>query len=193
MNSSAATNRREALIKLLQDQDGDVRTAASSSLERLESAGSIDEIVQLLKEGTRAEKIRAIHALGEIGGELVLPALTFCASRPEEDLKVAAIDALGKVGHLSALSPLLERLQERNPPVQARAIAAISHYRAPGLVGAIKPFLAAGDGLLDAEAALALGRIGDHTLEGRLIDLLSSPHPSTREAAAIALGLLPLS
>lgn len=192
MNSSAATKRREALVNLLQDPDCDVRTAASTSLEHLESAGSIDEFIQLLKEGNRVEKIRAIHALGEIGGEAVLAALTFCATLSDEDLKAAAIDALGKVGHLSALSPLLERLQERNPTIQARAIAAISQYRAPGLVGAIKPFLSAGDGLLDAEAALALGRIGDHTLESRLIELLSSPHPSTRQAAATALGSLPL-
>ena len=45
---------------------------------------------------------------------------------------------------------------------------------------------------LYAEAAIALGRIGDFRLESRLIRLLRSPHVRTREAAAIALGNLPL-
>jgi len=58
------------------------------------------------------------------------------------------------------------------------------------LVTAILPFLEAGDGLLDAEAACTLGHIGDGILESKIMELLRSPHQHTREAAALALGTL---
>ena len=51
---------------------------------------------------------------------------------------------------------------------------------------------AAARGFADAEAALALGKIGDCRLEDRLIKMVHSPHPRTREAAAMALGQLSL-
>jgi HEAT repeat protein len=54
------------------------------------------------------------------------------------------------------------------------------------------PFLDAGDGLLDAEAVTSLARLGKANLETKFIDLLKSPHPQTREAAALALAKLPV-
>jgi HEAT repeat protein len=59
-------------------------------------------------------------------------------------------------------------------------------------VAVLVPFLDAGDGLLDAEAVSALARIGKSSLEAKFMEMLRSPHPQTREAAALALGELPV-
>jgi hypothetical protein len=37
-----------------------------------------------------------------------------------------------------------------------------------------------------------LGQIGDGTLESKIMELLRSPHQHTREGAAQALGILPV-
>lgn len=89
--------------------------------------------------------------------------------------------------------PVLEKhLHEANSAIQAKAIAAIGNCRTPEAAKLLTGFLEASDGFLDAEAAKALGRIGGAELEDKLIALLVSPHPATREAAASALASLPL-
>ncbi len=193
MNSTATDKRRQVLIPLLKDPAEEVRRAAAAALETLEGAGSFDEVVELLKKGSLAEKVRAIHALGEIGGQRVMPPLLYCATRPEVDLRAAAIDVLGRLGHPAALPVLKERLSDRNPGLIGKAIAALGNFSDPEIPALLRPFLDANDGLLEVEALRALAKTGDASLEDRFISLLSSPYPLTREAAADALGRLPLS
>ena len=191
MESASRIKRREAIIPLLKDGSDDVRLAAARALEALEAAQSLEELLTRLKEGDRGAKIGAIYALGRLGGEKVLPILLYCAARPEEDIKCAAVKVLGELAHPQALALLVEKLRDPLVSVRAVAIEALSHYRVAALVPRLLPFLKEGDGLLDAEAALALGRIGDATLEEPLLQLFNSPHPRTRSAAVTALSQLP--
>ena len=193
MNSTATDKRRQVLIPLLKDPVDEVRRAAAAALEALEGAGSFDEVLELLKKGSLAEKVRAIHALGAIGGQRVMPPLLYCATRPEADLRVAAIDNLGRLAHPAALPVLKERLRDPGPGIVAKAIAALGNFSDPEIPGLLVPFLDANDGLQEVEALRALAKTGDAALESRFISLLASPHPLTREAAASALGELPLS
>jgi HEAT repeat protein len=131
-----------------------------------------------------------LYALGKIGGDEVLSPLLYCAARPEEDIKSVAIDILGMLANPRALPILEERLKDPSPAIRAKAIAALGNFRNPSLVPELLPFLDSNDGLLDAEAVTALARIGDSSLEDRFLDLLRSPHPQTRQAVALALGVL---
>lgn len=187
---SSTQKRRDALSALLTDPCEEVRVAAAESLERLENIGSLPEVLEALKKGDLGTKLKALYALGRIGGEQVLSPLLYCASRPEEDIKSVAIEVLGTLGHPKSLPVLMEGLKDPNPTIQAKTIAALKNFKDPALVRALLPFLDAGDGLLDAEAAFTLGHIGDGTLEPKIMELLRSPHQRTREAAAQALGTL---
>jgi HEAT repeat protein len=189
---SSTQNRREALSALLTDPCEEVRVAAAEALERLESIGNLPEVLEALKKGDLGTKLKALYALGRIGGEQVIAPLLYCATRPEEDIKSVAIEVLGDLGHPKALPVLLESLKDPNPTIQAKTIAALKNFKDPSLVPAIKPFLDAGDGLRDAEAACTLGHIADGAFETKIMALLRSPHPRTREAAAQALGTLPV-
>jgi hypothetical protein len=190
MERSPMSKRKELLISLLKDSDIEVSSAAAASLERLENFQSYDEIVEQLKKGGIAEKVRAIYALGAIGGGNVLKPLAYCASRPEEDLKAAAIDVLGNLAQRSTLPVLLEKLKDGNSGIRAKAIKALGNFADRALIPQLLPFLDAGDGLTDVEAALALSKTGDISLEERLMKLASSPVAATRAAAATALGIL---
>jgi HEAT repeat protein len=87
--------RRDALSALLTDPCEEVRTAAAEALERLEGIGSLSEVLEALKKGDLGTRVRCLYALGRIGGEEVLPALLYCASRPEEDIRSVAVEVLG--------------------------------------------------------------------------------------------------
>jgi HEAT repeat protein len=183
-------NRREVLTAMLNDPCEEVRTAAAESLERLEGIGNLSEIFDALKKGSLGTKIKALYALNRIGGDEVLPAVLYCATRPEEDIKSVAVEILGNLANPRAVPVLLECLKETNPAIQAKAIAALGNFKDPSIIDALLPFLDAGDGLLDTEAIASLARIGNGSLETRFIELLNSPHTQTREAAAHALGEL---
>ncbi|MEI8356712.1 MAG: HEAT repeat domain-containing protein, partial [Deltaproteobacteria bacterium] len=61
-------SRRDALIALLKDPVAEVRSAAAEALEILEGISSLDEILDALKKGDIPTKIKALYALGKIGG-----------------------------------------------------------------------------------------------------------------------------
>jgi HEAT repeat protein len=192
MNESIR-QRIDALIPLLKDPDQEVRTMAAHAIEHLEASSDIRETLHILKTGDKGARISAIYALGEIGGEKVITPLVYCAGRPEDDIRSAAVQILGRLAEPSTLPVLLKSLNDRNTAIQARAITALSNFPSSDtLFDHLRPFLKANDGDLEAEAALAMAKLGDsHSITG-IISLLSSSHSSTRKAAATALSLLPV-
>lgn len=191
--NGTARERIRALQALLKDKAPEVRAAAAQAIERLEGVSSLDEILLSLKKGDTGTKLRAIYALGLIGGEKVVAPLIYCAGRQEEVIRSVAVEILGSLAPPAALPLLLERLDDSVAAIQARAIAALSRFPAtPELFGRLRPFLTADDGSLEAEAALSLARLGDLASVDRIEALLASTHASTRQAAVTALSLLPL-
>lgn len=185
--------RIDALRPLLKDPVPGVRIAAAQAIEKLEGASSVEEILRALKTGDMGTRIAAIFALGEIGGEAVLPPLIYCAGRQETDIRSAAVEVLGRLALPAALPILVERLGDRSTAVQARAITALGKFPASEeVLKKIRAFLNAGDGSLEAEAALALAQLKDLASLENIGQLLSSTHASTRQAAATALSLMPL-
>jgi HEAT repeat protein len=185
--------RIDVLIPLLKDSDPDVRTTVSHAIEHLEASGDLSEILHTLKTGSMGARIASIYALGEIGGEGVISPLVYCAGRPETDIRAAAVEILGRLAVTATLPVLLERLNDQNTAIQARTITALSNFPASvALCEHLRPFLQASDGDLEAQAALALAKLGDRSASTGIISLLASPHASTRMAAATALSLLPL-
>lgn len=184
--------RINVLIPLLKDADPDVRASVSRAIEHLEVSCDINEILHALKTGDTGTRIAAIHALGEIGGMQVIAPLTYCVSRPEDDIRAAAIEMLGRLAEISTLPTLLERLEDANTAIQSKTITALSNFPASAaLYERLRPFLKAYNGDLEAEAALALARLGDRASTDAIIPLLASPYASTRKAAATALSLMP--
>jgi HEAT repeat protein len=186
-------SRINSLRPLLKDPVPGVRIAAAASIETLEATSSINEIIATLKTGDKGARVGAIYALGEIGGEMVLPPLVYCARRPEVDIRSAAAAALGKVALPAALTILVELLDDENPTVQAQAIAALRNFSVtPDVFSKLRPFLSASDGVLEAEAVLTLAKLNDQYSLGQIRELLTSHHASTRQAAATALSIIPL-
>jgi HEAT repeat protein len=189
----ACKQRIAALMPLLKDSVPEVQAVAAAAIERLENSAGLEAILVTLKNGDIGTRVRAIYALGEIGGEQVLKPLIYCAARPEEELRSAAVAALGKVTQQpEAVKTLLAALQDQSEAVQAQALAALANAH-PAEVPAnhLFPFLELSDGLREAEAARTIGRLGITSLAQWLLPLLDSPHISTRLAAAEALGRIP--
>ena len=190
--SEKIRNRIDLLIPLLKDPDPEVREAVARSIEQLEVSGDLNEILTRLKTGDTGTRVAAIHALGTVGGKKVIAPLVYCANRPETDLRSAAIEVLGRLADLTTLPTLLELLNDQSSAVRVRTIIALGNFPAdPVIYDHLRPFLNAANGEFEGEAALALARLGDTASLDAIAALLTSPHASTRRAAATALSLLP--
>ena len=186
-------SRIDSLRPLLKDPVPGVRTAAAESIEKLEATSSVDEILATLKTGDMGARIGAIFALGEIGGEKLLPPLLYCARRPEVDIRSAAVAVLGKLAFPAALPVLVELLDDENTTVQGHVIAALRNFTlTTSILNKLRTFLSASDGLLEAEAATTLAALKDLYSLGQIQELLTSHHASTRQAAATALSCMPV-
>lgn len=186
-------SRIDSLRPLLKDPVPDVRLAAAEAIEKLEAAGSVEEILATLKTGDMGARIGAIYALGAIGGEKVLPPLVYCARRPEVDIRSAATATLGKLAFPATLPILMELLDDKSPAVQSRAIAALRNFPStPDIINKLRTFLGSSDGVLEAEAAMALAALNDLNSLSRIQALLTSHHASTRQAAVTALSSMPI-
>ncbi len=186
-------SRINMLKPLLKDPVPGVRSAAAEAIEKLEATSSVTGIIATLKTGDMGARVGAIYALGEIGGEQVLPPLVYCAGRSEVDIRSAAAAALGRLALPAAFATLVELLGDESPTVQGRAIAALRNFPAtPDVFNKLRPFLSASDGVLEAEAALTLAELNDQYSLCQIRELLSSHHASTRQAAATALSIIPL-
>jgi len=188
-----ARARIDALRPLLRDPAPEVRLAAAEAIETLEAAGSVDEILETLKSGNMGSRVGAIYAMVRIGGAAVLKPLVYCARRPEVDIRSAAVAVLGKLAMPETIPVLLELLEDESPTIQARAIAALRNFPAsPDILNKLRPFLTAGDGVLEAEAATALAGFKDLVSLSGIETLLTSPHASVRQSAAAAFSKIPI-
>lgn len=188
-----ARSRIDSLRFLLKDSEPQVRVAAAEAIEKLEATSSIYEVFTALKTGDLGTRIGAIYALGEIGGEAVLPPLVYCARRPEVDIRSVAVAVLGKLALSEALPIIVELLDDENPSVSGRAVVALRNFTVTqDIVNKLRSFLDATDGVLEAEAALTLACLKDLPSLSQINSLLNSRHSSTRQAAAKALSWMPL-
>jgi HEAT repeat protein len=185
--------RIDALRPLLQDPAAEVRSSAAEAIEKLEAISCVDDILVTLKSGDMGARVGAIFALGEIGGERVIPPLAYCAQRPEVDLRSAAAAALGKLALPAALPVLVALLDDEDPTVTARAIVSLGSFPvSEDIVLKLRAFLNADDGVLEAEAALTLAVLNDVHSLNHIHALFKSAHASTRRAAAAAFSRMPL-
>lgn len=133
----------------------------------------------------------ALETLGELGDAADVPRVLKALARPDEGVRVAAVDALADLARLPAA-----RAQEEACGPWGRAgvltdadMAELKARKAPdcglsALMGAVLDPLAQ----VRAAAAHALGILGDPRAFGQLFLAAGDPDPSVAQAARVALG-----
>jgi len=167
----------DALVKAVEGDDSDaVRAAAIDALdqrhavERLIGALSDEEVPTEGAEWARAEALVDLLS----------------ADRPE--LRMAAANALGRLGNRAGTKALVGRLGDSDARVRARAARAVGRIEDPRAVSALRKALADESVDVRREAADSLGRIGTEEALDALLDLLDDDSETVRRIAANSLG-----
>jgi HEAT repeat protein len=183
---AGATRATSALAEAMRDESPEVRMRAAKSLGLLGSEASVRELVHALQETNRWSTIRIADILTGMGRKVV-EELT--ATFPSLVLpgKLAVLDILGRVRPLNAAPWLVERLDDPETDVRARACHALGCIGDPNRAYGLTRALDDPDWPVRAMAAKALGRIRHTAAIPALSDALGDGEWWVRYNAAHAL------
>lgn len=135
----AAAPAVPALTPLLDDPDPDLALAAATTLQQLGplAQAAVPDLAETVQTSRAAElrqaALRAIDAIGPPAATSVLPALAKALRDPDNRVRVAAAETLGRFGSDAAVAvaALREARNDRSPEVQAAAAAALLQIMQP--------------------------------------------------------------
>lgn len=171
---------------LVADRTNEARLAAAVDA-LVASSGDVEPAVLALAERTETPAILCDVAqiLGRRKSSAAIPALARWSAHADDNVAVAALEALGRIGGAGAIEPLLDAVRTGN---FFRTFPAIAVLGQSGDPRAIEPLV----GLLRepqymAEAASALGRSGHVAAVAPLVGLLGDANDEVVRAAARGL------
>ncbi len=110
-----------SLIELMNAPDEVVSKAAKSSIGSFSAKGTDDAIAALLKKSEAVTRCTAIDLLAQRRAVSAIPKLVKCATDADETIRIASIEALGKIGGEAEVSPMLSSLLIATSPKEAKA------------------------------------------------------------------------
>ncbi len=217
-----AKRKIKGLLKALHHEDPDIRGQAAAALGRLGDRRAVEPLTAALADGAGAVTVEAARALGNISDPRATDPLLEAMQKPAErwssrfidERRVAAAEALGRIGDQDAVEALVACLDEDSPvrtpaagalhrlgwhPDSATAevsycVATSDQQRCVELgEAAVDPLLQVLEGSRSSRdrafAAMTLGKIGD----SRAVEPLKSAHhratePRRRAEIITALG-----
>jgi HEAT repeat protein len=180
-----------ALYRTLEDRRHEVRVAAARALARLHAVQSVREIAAALV-GRRTDPSLAVTEVFRSLDRKHVPELRELVRDRAVPLttRVLAIDALGRLGDLSAVEELLETYDHPHLPMRIATIQALSRLGDPRSVTVILLAMTDEAWEVRAQAALCAGRLGSQEALPLLQHLLTDSQWWVRYHAAQSLALL---
>ncbi|WP_426744500.1 HEAT repeat domain-containing protein [Myxococcus faecalis] len=166
-------------------RDSEARLAAA--VEALvASTGAVEESLEVLADSPVAAIVcDAAQVLGRRRSRRSVPLLARLTVHPDDNVAVAAIEALGRIGGGAAVDALLAALGSGNFFRIFPAIDVLGRCGDPTVVPALLGLLA--DPFYSLEAARALGRTGQDAAVPALVGLLRRGNDSLVRVVAVAL------
>src|SRR3972149_10546698 len=100
--------RKEILINDLTDGEREIRSLSAEALERIQLRQNLDRLTRTIEGGEMLEKINALYAVAELKGRKIIELISRALKDPAEDVRAAAVRALGGMDDNRALSPLVD-------------------------------------------------------------------------------------
>lgn len=194
MHGLQAQRAISRLVKLLKDDEIEVRFSAAEALTKIDPTGQeiAPSLIQSLKDKDSSVRCRAINDLGELGAvaQAAVPDLVESLKDKDQNVLIAAATTLGKIGSLAkaATSSLIEALMHwdfNTRPYAVAALVEIGQAAVPALIQTLgnprEP--------VRASASKALTQLGLEAIPN-LIQALENENPYVRLRAALILETL---
>lgn len=178
------------LVEALEDHDYDVRKAAANVLGKFSHVPAVEDLLFMLKDKRDWHgRQRVIEQLGNSDDLRAVEPLIEVLNEKALKIRIASVQALGKLGGSRGVEALIGALADRDTWVSEAAAKSLIMIGTP----AVEPLIAAlknNQGQVSQLAAQALGEIGDPRAIEPLIAMLSDQQDIVRTRAAESLGML---
>ena len=172
--------------QLMDDEPAQFRSALQTARQLGSDATTL--LIQRYPQVDASRRALIVIALGDIGGDSVLPLLRSAAQSPDAATRLQAIAALGRLQDDAALDLLLEASADDDPEIAATAQAALSELPGERVETVVADrFLSEDAALLLSAVAIARGRRMASATPA-LLRLAQHDDPAVRSAAVSALG-----
>jgi VWFA-related protein len=145
-----------------------------------------------LREKDPQVRADAARALGYLEEPEALPLLRAALDDRSPEVRAQAAAGLGRRRDLKSIPPLVRMLDDDHPPARTAAFDALVAVGQPSTAELLER-LPRSEGSARVLILMLLGEIGDDRALGPMVEVLGSPRPEERLAAAAALGALGLS
>jgi HEAT repeat protein len=178
------------LEKLLEDEDGHIRSIAAKAISKLGNLKAIEPLKRLLTDPYNDVQEAAVEALSNLSSGLFVNELIDMLDSSNPALRKNAAMLLGKIGAAEAVQALGFTLKDVNIGVRKAVVEAFSHLKTEDSIRFLIFSLTDEEPDIRILSALSLGYIGgEGTLEALSL-LLSDSNDSVRVATSKALGML---
>jgi hypothetical protein len=96
----------ELALRLLQSGCDELIRAALQHVARVGERVDLAPIIHIAKTGTRAQAVEAVRTIERLWGERAEPVLADLVANGDQEIRIAAIDALGRVGTIASVERL---------------------------------------------------------------------------------------
>jgi HEAT repeat protein len=160
----AGVQSDEDLFAIVEDtgSDPEKRERAFWLLSRLGTPGTAPALFKALKDPNASLRAAAARLIGESGiKESVDRLVALLQSDPEPKVRKDAAYALGLIGDVTAVKPLVAALKDGAPMVRGMAAESLAYLRDPSALGPLLETLQDPSAEVRYWGAFALGEVGD--------------------------------
>ncbi|MGA8754592.1 HEAT repeat domain-containing protein [Candidatus Deferrimicrobium sp.] len=178
----------EALVRLLSDRSEAVREAAVGAMDRIRARRSVEEFRSRIRDGTIEEKLRAIYAAAELGGQEGISLLLQALSDRDVEIRGAAVRALSPFPSPGVIKSLWEMLPRERGVVLGNLLETLGASGRRELAPHVEKFLDHPEPEVRAKAVTAYSRLCDGPGWEKILPRTGDPNETVRAAVAEALG-----
>jgi HEAT repeat protein len=176
---------RSLIDEALQQQEPALQFAAVAAAEPAHGkTGVTAALVPLLPKLSPSAKVFVLRALDASAEAQIIAA----AGDPDETVRLAAFEALSRVGGAASVAILVKAAAETASGTQKVAAAALARISGPGADAAVAKAASDGDAKTRVVAINALAQRNDQSASSALLQYAADADPAVSTAACAALG-----
>lgn len=180
----------DVLARMLNNEDGHVRSIAALSISRLGDRRAVGMIIKLLSDPYEDVQEAAVEALSNLRNFVSVEEIIALLREGSPVIKKNAARLLGKIGAAVSVSALGFALKDGDVKVRRAVVEAFYLIGSEDAARYLSYALTDEDPSIRTAAALSLGSIGGQGVVDSLTILVADPDATVRVSAAKALGMM---
>ncbi|MCA9521150.1 MAG: HEAT repeat domain-containing protein [Myxococcales bacterium] len=179
------------LFKGVDDKDTEIQKIAREALKKFRTPASVTALIAKLKDPKTDYRVPLIRLIGNARNIIAIPVLGEQLTYADPKVRLAAIEAMLKIGNVAALEHYKIALKDRVRSIREAALRGVTQYANASMIALLKAFAdRETDAVLKARAVALYMRyeIGTATFEQLLKKVYDhSLDVSVRKAALLAI------